>query len=158
MLKTINNNANLLPTETKAFQTNVSLPNGVYGNYYIHVQTDVSNQIFENTAENNNISASSLMQISLHPWADLRVDNLTSTDTSIAGSSVAFGFDITNHGIGNVNANESWEDRVYLSTDTAFNGNAVFLNTFQRSQQLNSGASYFQSGSWGCNMKIFDEI
>ena len=38
-------------------QATVTLPNGISGPYYVHVETDWKNQVFEYTSESNNVAS-----------------------------------------------------------------------------------------------------
>lgn len=73
--------------------TTPALPSGIY---YIYVQVDADNDVFENEGENNNILCSEPIQITT---ADLAIDNFSiSQDTLTTGDVVALTYKVRNVG------------------------------------------------------------
>jgi hypothetical protein len=97
----------------------VRLPNGIYGNRYIFVKTDFTDQIYENLRENNNTKRSNTINVKLAPYPDLRTILVTTPDSAEAGFSMSLSYKVENKG--NRNAVPVWKDRVYISKDSIYN-------------------------------------
>jgi subtilisin-like proprotein convertase family protein len=137
----------LLSGQVVSKQTNVSLPNGISGKYYIHVQTDADQNVYEATLENNNSNLDSFF-IQLSPWPDLEVMTLPSLpDTMLAGQSLPFSFTVKNTGSANlIGGGTGWSDKVYISANATFNaGNVTLLKSIQTTQPVPVDATYTQN-------------
>lgn len=138
----LNTIASLAPGINAAKQKTVTIPNGVSGNYYVYVHTDQGGSVYEATNNGNNITRSaSTIQIALTPWADLEPVAFTKPDTATAGDQIGFDFTIQNTG-DTITLGSTWKDKVYISPDPTFNGNATFIRTFIRSVPLEQDSSY----------------
>jgi len=128
-------------TVTRSF----TLSNGVSGDYYVFVETDAGNLVFENQNEGNNRGRSpNAMRVQLSPWADLQVDSITTPDSLMAGGRLAVTWTAANRGV--AAAEGTWIDRVYLSSGTEWNpNNATLLASAERTRGLAAGATYTQS-------------
>jgi len=93
-------------------QTTVVLPEGIGGSYYLYVQTDSTNAIYE-TNDNNNILRSAPVSVTLSPWADLQVTGIQITDTAAAAGLLSVSYTGINKG--HAAADTGWTDRIYLS-------------------------------------------
>ena len=115
--------AGLAPGESRDGELVVRLPDGIEGTYYILVVTDDGETVAENGDEDNNAAASAALTVSLSPYADLEVSNVTAPET-LTGDPVdmAVSWTVTNRGTGAGRTSE-WVDRVILSTDEVI-GNA----------------------------------
>lgn len=134
----------LLSGQVVSKQTNVSLPNGISGNYYVHVLTDANQNVYEAALENNNSGLDSTY-IKLSPWPDLEVLPLPSLpDTLLAGQSLPFSFTVKNTGSANlIGGGNGWNDRIYISANATFNAsNATLLKTIQATQPVPVDATY----------------
>lgn len=120
-----------------------TVPNGIAGQYYLHIWTDVSNQVFEHTADNNNITTRPIV-ITLTPSPDLRVNSVAPALTGAIGTPFSVLWSVTNSGAGAATA--LWQDRLYLSTDSVFSPlTDRSLGSYPRPNTLAAGASYTQS-------------
>jgi hypothetical protein len=113
----------------------VTLPIGVYGQFYFLVQTDFSGQVFENGATGNNVAATTSAEtINLTPPPDLVVSSISAPATATAGQPFTFSYTVTNAG-SNPTPNYTWTDAIYLSPTATFNaGTAISLG-----QQVHQG-------------------
>ncbi len=117
----------------------ISLPyNLVEGNFFLHVVSDASNDIFENGLESNNVSSTPAMIAVTRP--DLQVSGIQSPDTGNSGQPVNISWYDKNTGNGNVNG--TWSDRVYLSSSPVYSTtNRTLLSTFTYSSPIAGGDS-----------------
>lgn len=99
----------------------VALPTSITeGTYYLFVQADANNNVFEFTFENNNLLRYAQPITVLQP--DLQITTLNVQDTLHAGAEEAISYRIANTGNGAV-INQIVKDRVYLSQ--SFNGSSA---------------------------------
>lgn len=121
LLKTLYPNTNYLAAgDTLIQSTNVSIPDGLSGPYYIHVVTDALNQIFEDGQEANNTGTSSIaVQINLPPYPDLGARELVLPDTITAGDLFTLQYEAFNTGMANAPVPST--DSFYLSFSPTWN-------------------------------------
>ena len=82
--------------DSYSFSSQLTTPALPSGTYYIYVQVDAGNDVFENEGENNNILCSEPIQITT---ADLAIDNFSvSQDTLATGDIVALTWKVRNVG------------------------------------------------------------
>lgn len=125
-------------------QAAVQLPNGIAGNYYIYINTDYANAVFENDRENNNITRTvAPISIVLTPWPDLQGDNvLLVPDTATAGEVVPVSYHVTNRGQG-ATRQSVWTDKLYISRSPVFDSAAAtFLRSFTHNGILLKDSGY----------------
>jgi phospholipase/lecithinase/hemolysin len=122
----------------------VTLPRGISGNYYFLVKTDVSNNVFENDKENDNLTVGGPTNVSLTPPPDFQVTNVTTPSQSFSGQSLNLSWTVTNKGIGK-NLETFWYDQVFMSADEVLDANDRNLGTFYQNGILNSNDSYTSS-------------
>ncbi|NLX56992.1 MAG: S8 family serine peptidase [Planctomycetaceae bacterium] len=126
-----------------------TLPDGLAGDFYVLVKTDVSNVVFEgvtdSAGETNNVASSEaavhvvsnppdlvIMPGSFEPWA-----------TGQAGSFLRATWGVLNQGTG-ATVGGTWKCRVYASLDNVKGGgDDRLLATFVRSGDLAAGAHYY---------------
>jgi YD repeat-containing protein len=137
------------PGATYTYTRTVTVPNTqASGAFYILVQTDTNNNVLE-TNEANNVTASATT-VTL-----LGRPDLTPTALGVPGSPVSpnqngtytlpLSFTVANQG--GSSATPYWNDKVYLSTDTTWDGgDRQILNTAQFSA-VAAGGSYSVNGS-----------
>ena len=131
----------LLTGDSLANQLSVNIPEGLQGDYYLHVFTDFTDNVDENINENNNITDAPI-QITIGPWADLQVMNVQWPDTALAGSNIPLDYLVKNTGTKGI-AGKSWVDKVYFSTVPVWDpGSATFLRAFEQSISLDPDSNY----------------
>ena len=132
----------LLPTDSILRNAQVTLPNGINGNFYIYIVTDANNSIFEATGENNNIARSNVVNIALSPWADLVVDSIQIPDTATAGDVIPIQFIVANRG-NKSTIDSNWTDEIYLSATQSFiPAEAIKVREVIRSRPLQIDSTY----------------
>ncbi len=117
----------------------VSIPNGIFGNYYIHVVTDRFNHVFEHAFESNNTGNSNAINIILTPPPDLIVQNLVSPDTVSNNQSAAVQWRVRNQGA--TAASGGFQNSVWLSPTATFNpATATGIGTFYHAASIGAGS------------------
>ncbi|MCX6270150.1 MAG: hypothetical protein NTU44_02840 [Bacteroidetes bacterium] len=120
--------AGILPGDSLPQSKTLTVPDGLNGNYYLYIVSDVFNTIFEPLHENNNISRrAEPFRINLTPWPDLVVTACSiSQDTITAGIPFEITYTLKNTGPGPVNGALTREG-FYLSIQTV---NLTIYNYF----------------------------
>ena len=126
--------------------TTFDIPNGLTGAFYVFVQTDRANQVFEINNDNNILTAVNTVLIDSRP-PDLRVTAAAlSSPTAEAGKQVQWNATIQNLGAGPTRLT-SWSDQIIATTDGVIGGNDdVVLATVIHNGSLDSAASYSIGG------------
>ena len=119
--------------------TNVVLPNGISGNYYLIVFADVNGQ-HNDSAPSNNRKASDVLPITLTPPPNLLVEAFTVPGQGTSGQSLSIPYRVRNNGIGDATGN--WTDRIYLSTDFNLDGSDQLVGYKARTGGLAEGSAY----------------
>jgi hypothetical protein len=119
------------------------LPNALSGSYYLIVNADSLNSVFELDQAGKIAATASKIQVASQP-ADLAVTTANATASGPAGGAVLVNWTVANNGTGD-SAVTSWQDNVYADTGTTLSANAVFLGSFTHNGLLAAGGSYSQS-------------
>ncbi|MGK7959023.1 CARDB domain-containing protein, partial [Crocosphaera sp.] len=140
-LKSFTNNRLLNPDQSYIRQESVQIPFDFIGNYNFLVETDSLNQVYEAETDNNN-------QSELHPTniirntADLQVTNVTFNPNRLEfGDTISVNWEVRNNGDAATNAN-FWYDSVYLSLDSDYSEDDIYIGRFLNSNLLKNGLSY----------------
>ena len=120
-----------------------TFPNGLAGAYYLIVDTDSGNVVFELDKTNNWLASTNPTQASLAP-ADLVVSSVTAPAAALPGTGVQVNWTVTNQGSNDTGVSE-WQDSVYVDSGSTLDGNAILLGTFTHYGLLAGGSSYTQS-------------
>ena len=135
----------VLSSESQYSKTrDVTLPEGIAGDYYIYVHADGTNVVDEFILEDNNTYGPQLLSVSLTPPPDLQVTTISAPSVALTAGTISVTWQVANLGTGGANGN--WTDRIYLSDDLAA-GNDQLLGTFARSGSLAAGESYTRTES-----------
>ncbi len=129
-LGTISHSGALSVDSTYSGSANATIPQAIYGNYYLIVRSDAGGNIYEYVYENNNTTISNHIEVILSPPPDLVVTNVTAPSTANAGQYVTLSYTVQNQGIGSP-FNPAWYDYLYIST----------LPTFQQNASIQIGGS-----------------
>ena len=125
-------------------QKAIKIPDGISGDYYLFVETDVDKNIFEGNNEGNNY-LSMPIKINLTPWPDLRMNYVqTSKDSVEFEEPFDITYKVSNNGIAAING-KSWNDLIYISNDRIIvrdTANGYEAIAILRTQSLDTGASY----------------
>ncbi len=132
-------NGSLLASNQVARSQSFILPAGLSGSYWLVVQVDSGNQIFEGNKEDNNFLVAALPIQIQSP--DLRVSLLTSAVTAAFGQPFNVTWEVTNSGNGSALA--SWSDRVWLSSaSNSISGASLLTSSTAVVSPLQPGGSY----------------
>ena len=120
----------------------LTLPDGLSGDYYIILQTDSQEEVFELDKDNNR--AFEAIAISSLP-GDLAVSEFIAPEVAGAGKGIQVSWTVTNEGTGDTAVNR-WSDRLWLSQDTILgNSGDRLLKSFSHNGLLDVGESYTRS-------------
>ena len=116
----------------------ITLPNGIEGNYYLHLEVDPANRICESNEGNNVTHANTAMYVNLSPYPDLIVRNLDVPDTLSVGQTVSFNFDLINQGIAAAQGNLT--TKVFMSLGATYGSAPLFeVATLQQTVNIAVG-------------------
>lgn len=119
--------------------TDVFVPSGLAGQYYIFIRADRNNQLAESN-ENNNSSAARAVTLQLAPPSDLIVTNVVQPATASPGEAAVFNWTVQN--IGANPATGLWTDTVYLSADQTWDIGDVLVGRQTAGVNVAPGQSY----------------
>lgn len=94
---------------------NCSIPAEMSGDLYFFVVTDKHNAEYENPSEDNNVTRSHTLHVTLAPWADIVVSDIGFVYDPSSQYQLSIAATVSNVGLGTTNVSE-WADRVYIST------------------------------------------
>ncbi|MDZ8264642.1 cadherin domain-containing protein [Nostoc sp. ChiQUE01b] len=126
----------------KTYNTSVdvTLPNGLSGNYYLVVTTGGP---FEFIYTDNNSRTSNAVQVTFTPPPDLAVTNVTSPTSVQSGNKIDVSWTVANSGTGDAVA--SWTDQVFLREVGKPNAQLISLGSFTYNNGLQAGKDYTRS-------------
>jgi subtilase family serine protease len=127
-LASVRHDGGLASGESYEGSTAVTLPVGLTGSYYVFVQADGGDQVFEFTSEANNTGYDTTpVSIQLTPPPDLEVRSVDAPLEAFASAPFEISYEVTNAG-SSVTPNSSWRDRFYLSSDNQLSiGSDLYL-------------------------------
>ncbi|HUF10386.1 MAG TPA: CARDB domain-containing protein [Rhodothermales bacterium] len=125
----------LNPSESYANTQTVKLPDGIEGPRYVHVFADaparnvargrIDEDRLDEISETNN-SASATLEVTLTPFADLRVTGVIVPANVFSGDSIDVRWTVENAGNGRTSS-DTWFDAIFLSNDDSFD--FTFIST-----------------------------
>ncbi|HOY32699.1 MAG TPA: CARDB domain-containing protein [Bacteroidales bacterium] len=131
----------LHPGDSITSQIMVFIPEGIQGDYYIHVFTDFNDNIDEIYNKNNNV-ADSIIYLEINAWPDLQVTNIQITDSAMAGQQIPMIITVKNTGTKSI-IDKTWIDKAYISPVSDWDpGSSVFLRSFVQSFSLAVDSTY----------------
>lgn len=120
---------------------NVTLPEGISGDYYFFVRITPSSWL-NDVYDSNNLSFDSApTRVRLTPPPDLEMEKLTFNGEAVAGHAVTLDYSVLNAGATAPNAG-GWYDRFYLSRDTVLDGTDTLLTQVGRWSTVQPGDAY----------------
>jgi large repetitive protein len=122
-------------SRTESFKLNDT----IQGQYQVLVKTNSSGGLYEASLTNNS-NSSAPVQIVYPTRPDLIVDEIISPDIVDAGGKITVEIVIKNQGTSN--ANGSWNDLIYLSSDDKIDGGDTLLGSFENITALTPGSKY----------------
>ncbi|MFZ4411773.1 MAG: CARDB domain-containing protein [Bacteroidales bacterium] len=102
--------------------TNITIPPGISGTYYIYVKTDANLEVFEYTNDNNNVSRQTTPSIIITP--DLIVTNVESPLTENNNLPITISWTVKNNGLGKLVTTEV-TDKIFISKTNVFHPDSV---------------------------------
>jgi len=102
----------------------VTIPQNIFGDYYIIVSADVTDKVYENDVFNN--VKSSKIKITLDPPADITVSELEAENTMVSNGKYTISWTDINEGSRDVSG-EFWSDRIYIDKNKDINMDTAYL-------------------------------
>ena len=149
LLGTFEHVGDLSPLQSYTETQQITLPSNVQGPFYVFVETDSGDAIFQGPTPPSNIGYDPTpIQITLPPPADLQVTSIEVPSTAGSGLPISIGWTVTNTGPGTT-ATTGWDDQIVLSTDDSLTttGDNVILGTFQHNGSLAPTGQYTTAGT-----------
>ena len=158
----------LQPDSTYSFNTIVTMPQGINGEFVIGVEADYLDWLFEFGAEGNNIGFSDTIDIFLTPPPDLVPLAISLPDTVSPNQTLPINVNVVNQGAGGVpETNEWWYNRVSISQSPIFNSafnnpighqSGYYLQFDQASDTFNYAISSKIPPSYSGHYYLYGEI
>ncbi len=123
-------------TQNASFQ----LPSGLAGSFYVFVDTNSNNRVYEQNTSGGIADDSRPVQIELAPPADLVAGTVNLQANAVAGQVITITYQVTNNGTNP--ANGSWYDSLYLSQTRTWSVGDPLLGKVLQTQDLAPGKSY----------------
>lgn len=125
---------------TKVTQQTLTIPQDLAeGNKYLFLKTDYYNQVYESNFENNNLLRKTVPIYIAN--ADLKPTLFQAPATTQSGQTINVSWTAANIARGSI-LNNSWNDAVYLSSDTTLSSGDILLNTSTPGSLLLAGNQY----------------
>jgi hypothetical protein len=116
------------------------IPDNLTGDYWVILQVDGENNIYEQGNEGNNtLIANHRTHLSIPSHPDLQITNLEVPPDGWTGLATDVRWTVAN--FGDTAVGVSWTEKVYLSTDSLI-GSDILASTFVYSEGLGVGESY----------------
>jgi len=118
-------NDHLQPDEPYIQNSEIRIPDGVSGEYYLHVYTDFNNQIFEHEFDDNNLTTLGPLTVELSPYPNLATSSIVVPENASAGDRIRVDWEIENSGA--VASGNFRSDAIYFSSVNSFNPETSIL-------------------------------
>ncbi|MCA9191785.1 MAG: hypothetical protein KDB03_08485 [Planctomycetales bacterium] len=139
-------------------ETNVSIPKGLTGQYFLTVYADGWNRVYEAAFESNlNPDApndmegsnygSTPLNVLLTPPADLQVTKVLADASGVGDQQFTVTWEVTNNGAGQTDR-DVWADAVYLSSDDVLDGSDQLIFAIPQPGPLAPGEAYEHSATF----------
>ncbi|WP_439484096.1 LamG-like jellyroll fold domain-containing protein [Cyclobacterium plantarum] len=134
------------PQKNEFISDKFTLPNGIFGTFYVFVETDVKNEVFEYQSDTDNISKpSDSIKVTLRPPPNLFAERVNSPSSVSNKQVINIEFEVSNLGETDSLA-KNWTDNLYLTKeDTLIINKAIKLGEFPRMGILKRDSSYTRS-------------
>ncbi|MEO1803569.1 MAG: CARDB domain-containing protein [Bacteroidota bacterium] len=133
----VNVSKNLVPGQTYFAQKTITIPDNVNGDYYVYIDTDEGNSVYEYTLDGNNLRRSNdPIQINS---PDLKIDTVSGPLSALSGQVITVNWTTENTGLGDV-INKTWTDALFLSPNATYNPvTAIPLGEFMATTSIGGG-------------------
>ena len=150
-----NHHGALAPYSTYSETVDCFVPYEFWGETaYFYIYTDVNNQVYENYLDDNNVSRSTPVSVTLSPTPDLVVTSLTNSK-NVIGTYDAFTIDFSVYNQGAGATHNTWCDRLYLSANPDEPGtDKINVYTYYNSIKLFNAGSGAQTSYTKSNINI----
>ncbi len=118
----------------------VPLPSGVAGTYYVIVETNANDAVYEQDQTSSYTYDPQTIQVSLPPPADLVAGTVTVPPNAVAGQTMTITYQVSNDAT--IAADGSWYDALYLSPTLTWSVTDPLLGKVYEQQDLAPGGSY----------------
>ncbi|MFN0052759.1 MAG: CARDB domain-containing protein [Planctomycetales bacterium] len=146
LLGTVENASYLNPGDSYQSTLTATLPQGISGNYRLLVRTDATGKVSEAGGEDDNVSVSPQVSVSLTPPPDLVVSLIIPPSLAFSGLPAPLGWKVENQGPGRTRQAQ-WSDQVYISFgDKILDSGDQLLATVSHDGELQSGEDYEVAG------------
>lgn len=145
LLTGVRANFTLAKDSTYTYDIDVPIPHDIEpGNYYFHVFTDATNEVYEHTGEDNNRSVYGPVSIRYGMGPDLVLSEVKAPDSVLSGTIHKLSWKVQNKGV--LRTFNIWDDAVYLSKDTIWQPNTdLYIASKLAKNDLDTAASYVSS-------------
>jgi RHS repeat-associated protein len=127
--------------QTYSQTTAFDLPAGLSGRYYVFVEIDSNQQIYEYHNEGDNVTFNpNATQIVIPDPADLSAGNITLPTNAVLGRDATIGYTVNNTGLNP--ARGTWNDSIYLSADDKWDATDILIKRVEHTGDIASGSSY----------------
>lgn len=142
--------------ERQPTKVDIQLPVGLSGDYWILVESDEDNRVFEYIFESNNIRQSnSQISIDLTPYADLAASDVSAPDETLAGEPITITWSVSNEGEGTTGDGtpdgtiDQWTDRIVFSRNAVYgDGDDRIVAEVPHDGAIAPGGAYATPGTW----------
>ena len=144
---TITRTANIDAEGAEITETQVTIPEGISGTYYLHIITNADQHLCEGKNRFDNHLASSPIQVQATSYPDLAVTSCHVADTLTIGLPCSINYAVSNNNQAQASINQrNWIDKLYLSTDFVFDeANVTLLYEAEQNRSLEVGGTYEQA-------------
>ncbi|MBO9563924.1 MAG: hypothetical protein J7621_14170 [Niastella sp.] len=112
----------LKPDSAYTYTVSVKVPRKYLGTYYLFVETDSRDNVFEFSFENNNTNRGEAITIFLTPPPDFVIDQITAPATAGTQEVITVNYTVKNIGATAPGIEErTWVDGLYISKEPVFN-------------------------------------
>ena len=132
-----------------SYYINSCFPQSLNTNAWFYVKTNANTGVYEGGNSSNNITGSG-QRVLKNPFPDFIVTSVNGADTAVVGYPYAFNWTVKNLGMkpNNIYYYSNTHDAPYLSPDSVFNGNAIYLNNnYAEYFTLNTNQTYSDTKS-----------
>ncbi len=146
----VSNAASLSVNASYSIAQSITIPNAIYGNYYVYVVANANAGVTEYTNTYSNTSTSNTMAVTLTPPANLVPQSITCAASANSGQSYSISWTVKNNGA-NAPYESLWNDKIYISTSSSFDAStATLIGTYYKTSgtSLSATSSYTASESY----------
>lgn len=132
-IATISRQGTLAAGESYTDSVDIVVPDNLLGAYAFRGYTDINNDIFEDSRENDNSMARPIVVLAATP-CDLVVTNVSAPQQAVVGEQINVSWTVQN--IGEYAVSGRIKDGIYLSTDTIFDNSDVMIGEYSYQASL----------------------